>query len=329
MHTSLPRVSVVTPVYNGEEYLAECIESVLTQTYPNWDYTIVDNCSTDRSLEIAQSYAGKDARITVRRNARFVDVIESHNIAFRVISVDSAYCKAVAADDWLYPECLARLVDLAEANPNVGIVGSYYVNDNGISWGRLPVATRVFNGRDICRRFLLGEIDSFWLPTSVLYRSSLVRVGHAFFPGSAPSADLEACLNCLEVSDFGFVQQILAFERVHAATVSRQVRELRSFLLDRMRILAELGPRFLSKSEYERRREELASEYFRDVLVNAWINRKGREFWSLHHERLEELGYRMYGGRFARAVSMKMLDLLLNPKTTAEKVIRRIRRRVV
>src|SRR5256885_7775223 len=42
-----PRVSVITPVYNGEEFLSECIESVLAQSYQNWDYTIVNNCSTD------------------------------------------------------------------------------------------------------------------------------------------------------------------------------------------------------------------------------------------------------------------------------------------
>lgn len=52
-----PLVSILTPVYNGEEYLAECIESVLGQTYQNWEYCIVNNCSTDRTLEIANGYA--------------------------------------------------------------------------------------------------------------------------------------------------------------------------------------------------------------------------------------------------------------------------------
>ena len=57
-----PLVSVVTPVYNGAEYLAECIESVFNQTYENWEYVISDNCSTAGSLEIIRGYEARDPR---------------------------------------------------------------------------------------------------------------------------------------------------------------------------------------------------------------------------------------------------------------------------
>lgn len=62
---SQPLVTVITPVYNGQEYIAECIQSVLDQTYSRWEYLIVDNCSQDRSLEIARQFASKDARIRI------------------------------------------------------------------------------------------------------------------------------------------------------------------------------------------------------------------------------------------------------------------------
>ena len=55
-----PLVTVLTPVYNGEDFLAQCIESILAQDYRNFEYIIVNNCSKDRTLEIAQSYAEKD-----------------------------------------------------------------------------------------------------------------------------------------------------------------------------------------------------------------------------------------------------------------------------
>ena len=125
--TPAPLVSVVTPVYNGESYLRECIDSVLAQTYPHWDYTLVNNCSADRTLDIAREYASKDPRIRIHDNETFVPVIQNHNIAFRQISADSKYCKVIHADDWMFPECLERMVDLAEQHATVVIVGSYGV----------------------------------------------------------------------------------------------------------------------------------------------------------------------------------------------------------
>src|SRR4051812_16288926 len=104
-----PLVSIVTPVYNGEEHLRECIESVLSQSYINWDYTIVNNCSTDRTLEIAQEYAARNSRIRVRNNETFVGVMESHNRALRQISPESKYCKVVGADDWIFPHCIEKM----------------------------------------------------------------------------------------------------------------------------------------------------------------------------------------------------------------------------
>ena len=71
--TGGPLVSVVTPVYNGAAFVSECIESVLAQTYENWEYVIVDNCSTDGTAEIAAGYASSDPRIRLVANDRFLE----------------------------------------------------------------------------------------------------------------------------------------------------------------------------------------------------------------------------------------------------------------
>src|SRR5579872_5775244 len=122
---SEPLISVVTPVYNGEKLLSGCIQSVLAQTYQNWDYTIVNNCSTDKTLEIARSYAAKDRRIRVHDNEEFLPMLANHNLAVRQISPDSKYCKMVLADDWIYPRCLEKMVEVAEAHRSVGLVSAY------------------------------------------------------------------------------------------------------------------------------------------------------------------------------------------------------------
>jgi hypothetical protein len=129
-----PLVSVMTPVYNGEDFLAECIESVLNQTYQNFEYIIVNNCSKDRSLQIAQEYAKKDARIKIHDNEKFVGVIDNHNTAFNLMSPNAKYCKMVSADDYIFPDCIAKMVELAEANPSIGFVGTYQLSGDIVRW---------------------------------------------------------------------------------------------------------------------------------------------------------------------------------------------------
>jgi glycosyltransferase involved in cell wall biosynthesis len=323
---ALPLVSVATPVFNGARYLRACIESVLSQSYANWEYTIVDNCSTDGSLAIAREYAEMDPRIKVQSNEEFVGAIENHNRAFRSISPEAKYCKLVSADDWLYPECIAKLVDVAERHPSVGLVGAYSVNADGVRTGGIPIAEEVLPGREAARLCLLGEIHSFWTPSILLYRATLVRAADPFYPGSAPSSDVEACLNCLQQANLGFVHQVLSFERLHDDMITAKTTnalKMNSLVLDRMRILMESGAELLTPAERDRREHQYLVEYFALLAVEVF-HLRNREFWRLHRARLGELGHSIYDPRLARAIAAKLLDLTLNPKATTEKVLRRV-----
>ena len=109
---SSPLVSVVTPFYNTREFLAECIESVLRQTYTNWEYILVDNCSTDGSSDIAEQYAARfPETIRLIHTASFLSQVRNYNFALSHISHDSKYCKMVQADDWIFPDCLRSMVE--------------------------------------------------------------------------------------------------------------------------------------------------------------------------------------------------------------------------
>lgn len=92
---STPSVTVFTPVYNGARYLADCIESVLSQDYRDFEYTILNNCSTDGTLGIAESYAKKDPRVRVKTNAVFVSAIENHNAGFRLVPRHHKYLSLI------------------------------------------------------------------------------------------------------------------------------------------------------------------------------------------------------------------------------------------
>ena len=314
-----PLVTVLTPVYNGAKYLSVCVESVLHQDYKHWEYIIVNNCSSDATLDIASSYAEKDPRIRVINNPKFVDVIENHNIAFGCVSKDSRYCKVVSADDWIYPECISRMVQVMEEHASVVIVGCYSISSAGVWYVGLPPDRSVFTGSEVCRMHMLGGRLVMGAPTAVLYRSDIVRSEGRFFPGSAPSADIAACYRSLRHCDFGFVHQILAFQRIHDEALSDEQGRLRAYHLDRIAFVAEYGRHFLTNEEYDRRMGELLDFYYSDVLASAFVKRAPQSFWNYHKDRLEQIGLPFERGRFRRAVIHKIVDLLCNPKQSLEK----------
>jgi glycosyltransferase involved in cell wall biosynthesis len=323
-----PLVSVVTPVYNGEGYLAECIESVLAQTYPNFEYIIVDNCSTDGTPGIIERYAKSDKRIRVYRNEKLLDIIANHNKAFKLISPTAKYCKVVSGDDWLFPECISKMVSLAEANPSVGIVGSYQLSGIGrdwrdwrIKWVGLPYPSPVITGRQICRLWLLNGPYVFGTPTSILYRADLIRKDDSFYPNSTAEADTSACLKHLRKSDFGFVHQILSYERVHHAQITATSKNLNAYLSSQVGDLRAYGPWYLTTNELDRRLKKVMRDYYRFLGASA-IKFREKKFWGYHMKRLKEIGYPFQPVKFAMAIAANLIDLLFNPKRTVEEWVK-------
>lgn len=288
--TSQPLVSVVTPLYNTEKYLAECIESVIAQTYKNWEYLIVNNCSTDRSLEMVQHYAQKNTRIRIHNNTEFLNQMQNWNHAMRQISPKSKYCKVVHADDWLFPECLTRMVEVAEANPSVGIVGAYRLDEDRVNLDGLPYPSTVVPGREICRWSLLGGPYIFGSPTSLLIRSDLIRTRKKFYNESNIHADLEACFDILQSADFGFVHQVLTFTRRHNETLTTFSRRFNTYLIANFIVLKKYGPIYLNREEYEKRLKLKIRNYHR-FLARSIFEQREKDFWDYHKRALNNLGH--------------------------------------
>ena len=101
MSTPEPLISIVTPVHNGEAFLAECLDSVLSQTYERWECIIVNNCSTDGTARIAAHFCNMDSRIRLYETETLLTVIENHNFVVGKISEESLFCKILHADDFL------------------------------------------------------------------------------------------------------------------------------------------------------------------------------------------------------------------------------------
>ncbi|HYB53813.1 MAG TPA: glycosyltransferase family A protein, partial [Thermoanaerobaculia bacterium] len=288
---SAPLVSVVTPVYNGAETLAQCVESVISQTYRNFEYLIVDNCSSDRTAEVAAGFEKRDSRVRVVHNKKFLKVSENHHAGFREMSPASAYCKIVHADDWIFPECLERMVALGESQPSVGLVGAYRLSERWVTFDGLPYPSTLVDGAAACRRTLLNDEFDFGSPTSTLIRAEVLRSrDHFYDEDSYPfHFDLAVWYEILGPWDFGFVHQVLTFSRCSDSPLTSKAGRLGTKLAERLLMLNDFGPRFLSREELEARRRELLRDYSRFLGRETFL-RRGEDFWSYHAAILERLG---------------------------------------
>lgn len=306
--TSQPLVSVVTPVYNTEKYLTECIESVLSQTYENWEYVVVNNCSTDKSLEIARRYAQKDSRIRIHNNVKFLDQIPNWNHAMQQISPESKYCKVVHADDWLFPECITRMVEVAESNSSIGITGAYRLDQEEVNLDGLPYPISSVSGRKICQWRLLGGPYLFGSPTSLLIRSDIIRNREQFYNESNIHADNEVCFDILQDYDFGFVHQVLTFTRRHNETTTTFCRKFKTHVIGNLIILKKYGPIYLSSKEYEKHLKKVIESYHRFLVRNVF-ELKGKQFFNYHKKEFENIGVSISLFKLIKASFLELLNI--------------------
>jgi len=315
-----PLVSIITPVYNGEAYLSECIDSVLAQTYDNWDYTIVNNCSTDCTLEIARKYAAADSRIHVHNNETFVSAIANHNLAFGLISSQSKYAKAVFADDWIFPECLERMVKVAEEHPTIGIVGAYGLRGKTVIWNGLPYPSTFVPGREVCRLRFLEGIYAFGGPTAHLVRSDLIRRRNPLYDETNIHADTEMCITLMQESDFGFVHQVLSYTRDRPDSLTSSAEHFCTLITGELYDLVKFGRKVLAPAEFDQCFDHHLWSFY-NLLASGILQRREREFWEYQKSQMAKLGLTLEWIRLMRAVAAILADVLCNPKLSIEQLM--------
>lgn len=310
-----PFVSIVTPFYNTREFLADCIESVLRQPYQHWEYVLVDNCSTDGSVEIALHYAcANPGKIRLMHTKSFLTQVQNYNFALSCIAPNSKYCKIVQADDWIFPDCISRMVEVAEAYPSVGIIAAYQLEGNEVRLSGLPYPSHDVAGRDVCRRYFLSGTYLFGTPTSLLLRSEAVRSRVPFYDERyAPFEDVHVCFDLLKTWDFGFVHQVLTYSRRDNEGILSGVRDFGLECFLQLSTLVAHGGDYLSSKEYRERLKQVERRYFLHLAKSAFALRaESKEFWDFHRKGLASINY-AFGWRklvrwMPRALAEKIWD---------------------
>ena len=287
-----PFVSIVTPVYNGERDIEECIKSVLAQRYDNWEYIIVNNKSKDGTLAIAEKYAAIDSRITVVSNKELLPVMENFNNAIQKISPESKYCKILCADDWIYPQFLSLCVELAEQHPSVGIVSSYWLFGGKVLPEGMPYRETFFTGKNASRMNLLKIPYTFGTPSVLLYRSEVVLSQQKFYSEERTSGDAEACFEILKKWDFGFVPQVLSYQRSNDDTQTSAVQHRGEIFFDQLHMLKMYSEGILEEKEIQQEKKKLLDYYYEFIGTNP-SKLKDKKLIDYHKDSLAKLGLKM------------------------------------
>jgi glycosyltransferase involved in cell wall biosynthesis len=309
-------VSVVTPVHNTAAYLAECIESVLRQTHQRWEYLVIDNASTDGSGDIARGYAERDARVRVLRFDELVPQVPNYNRALGLISPASRYVKVLEADNWMFPECLQRMVALADARPDVGLVSAYNTTETRLRLTGLPLAREVVDGHELGRMHLSGQAYLFGAPSTVLMRADLVRARTPFYDEDCHVAeDLDACYHMLRSCSFGFVHQVLTFVRTENDSILSKIKGYDAQALDRVAMLERHGSAFLPAAELAAVRARTLDRYYEGLALGA-LGRGSAAYWDFHRRGLASVGLSIDRGRLAGALLRELTGRAVHPLRT-------------
>ncbi|MBD3305804.1 glycosyltransferase [candidate division KSB3 bacterium] len=210
-----PEISVLMSVYNGERYLSEAVESILRQTFSDFEYIIFDDGSTDRSWDILTKYAGQDQRIRLFRNATNLGLTKTLNKGLTLAR--GTYIARQDADDISLSERFAQQVAYMEAHPSVALVstGVQYIHEHASQqWVDMPPHD------PLMLRWLL----LFWNPikhSTVLWRRELVtsRVGH-YNPSFVYAQDYDLWVRMAEHLSIATLPLVLVTMRWHDEAIS-------------------------------------------------------------------------------------------------------------
>jgi glycosyltransferase involved in cell wall biosynthesis len=321
-----PLVSVVTPFYNTAPYLAQCIVSVLAQRCAEFEYILVDNCSTDGSSEIAASYARRDPRIRLIRRSHLLPQAQNYNAALAEISEASEYCKIVQADDYIFPDCLRLMVQAFKRSETIGLVSSYRLYGDAVEGSGYPYEAQTIDGRECARWFLRNLINVFGSETTVMYRSSIVRDNCPFYKEALPHADIEKSMEILEHWDFGFVPQVLSFTRADNESITSGLLTYQPYALDRYLIARRYAPIFLDANEAVSVQKWQKRRYYR-ALASQVLRFRGADFWRYHQTGLAELDETVDWPYLSLQLGLVLLWKAANPGLTARSAVRFLKRR--
>lgn len=215
-----PLVSIITPLYNSEKFIKETLESVLNQTYKNWEMIIVDDCSSDRSVEIVEKYQQKDERIKLLKNKKNLGGAGARNRGIE--SARGKYIAFLDSDDLWKNNKLEKQIIFMEKN-NVLFSYSNYerIGENG---ERLNIYSKIINKityKELLYQNIIGCLTAVY---------NVEKLGKIFMPNIRTGQDYALWLEILKKAEIAYgINENLAYYRVRKGSLSKnKVRKIKN-----------------------------------------------------------------------------------------------------
>lgn len=231
-----PLVSVCLPVFNGEKYLAAAIQSILDQTYSNWELIICDDGSTDLSVEVVNRFASKEKRIRFEPNKNRLGLFSNYNKCIDMAKGE--YIKLFAQDDLLDARAIETGLNLLDSHQTVALVSSakHWLDENG----QVVETIREFESDtelapvDVIFDNLNRYTNWVGEPSCVMFRKQ--HAGTGFDTNLYHSGDIEYWFRILQHGSLLYLADVLCSFRRHSGSESSYNLRSLSFVIDLMRM---------------------------------------------------------------------------------------------
>jgi len=227
------KVTVCIPTYNYASFIAETIESILSQNFTDYELLIVDDNSTDNTVSVVEPYVRRDPRIRFIVNPSNLGMVENWNYCLNL--AEGEYIKYVFGDDLLAsPDAIGRMASLLDADSSVSLVCSArnFINDRSevINMVSRFEKTGVLHGTDVINLCLIRQGNLIGEPTVVMFRKE--QASRGFRLNYRQIVDLEMWFHLLEQGAFAYIKEPLCSFRIHERQQTVKNRENLSDLND-------------------------------------------------------------------------------------------------
>lgn len=234
----MPKITVLMPVYNGELYIKEAMDSILNQTYSDFEFLILDDASTDQTVALIKTYV--DSRIKLIEKPVNTGYTNSLNQGLQLAKGE--YIARMDADDISLPERLAKQVAFLEANPEIVLCGSW-VNIIGSS----DVIEVPENNNEIKVALLRGNCMAH--PSVMMRKQVLDTFSVVYDVSKEPAEDYDLWVRLVAIGKLHNLKEVLLNYRVHITQVSqkRKQQQIASALATRIQIIENLNYSFTER----------------------------------------------------------------------------------